>query len=138
MEQQRGREMVQSTPTASSEAHARVLSRLNEQLHGARRADRVSLGARVARLRDLVTSARGAGAERALQALLDRDHSLDLEALEVLLASRVSRRSLETTPMRLEAALILDPAGDMVAAVRELAIPEARSSERIAAIDAPI
>ena len=138
MEQQRGREMVQSTPTASSEAHARVLSRLNEQLHGARRADRVSLGARVARLRDLVTSARGAGAERALQALLDRDHSLDLEALEVLLASRVSPRSLETTPMRLEAALILDPAGDMVAAVRELAIPEARSSERIAAIDAPI
>ena len=119
MEQQRARALVLSTAAASSDVHARVLSRLNEHLDGARRADRASLGVRVARLRELVSAARGAGAERAMEALLDRPRSLDLDALELLLARRVSPRSQENTRIRLEAILVLDPAGDAVGAVRE-------------------
>jgi superfamily II DNA or RNA helicase len=124
MEQQRARALVHATAAAPSEVHARVLSRLNTHLGGARRADRASLGVRIARLRALVTAARGAGAERALQGLLDCTQSLDLDALELLLARRVSRRSQESTRIRLEAILVLDPAGDVVGAVREGTVNE--------------
>ncbi|HZI30239.1 MAG TPA: SNF2-related protein [Gemmatimonadaceae bacterium] len=119
IEQQRARELVHSTAAASSDVHARVLSRLNEHLDSARRADRASSGMRVARLRELVSAARGVGAERAMQALLDRTQSLDLDALELLLTRRVSRRSQESTRSRLEAILVVDPNGDVVGAVRE-------------------
>jgi hypothetical protein len=124
MEQQRARDLVHSTAVASSEVHARVLSRLNARLDSTRRADRASLGVRIAGLRERVSAARGAGAERAMQGLLDRAQSLDLDALELLLARRVSRPSQEITRIRLEAILVLDPAGDVVGAVREGTVDE--------------
>jgi hypothetical protein len=124
MEQQRARDLVHSTAVASSEVHATVLSRLNERLDSTRRADRASLGVRIAGLRERVSAARGAGAERAMQALLDRAQSLDLDALELLLARRVSRPSQEITRIRLEAILVLDTAGDVVGAVREGTVDE--------------
>ena len=118
MEQQRARDMVSPAAT-SSDAHAKVLARLNDLLHSASRADRASLGVRIAGLRELVSAARGAGAEQALRALLDRDLSLDCAALEALLVPRVARRKGESTPIRLEAILTLDTAGDAHAAIRE-------------------
>jgi hypothetical protein len=124
MEQQRARELVHSTTVASSEVHARVLSRLNQQLDSTRRADRASLGVRVAMLRERVGAARGAGAELAMQALLDRTQSLNLDELELLLARRVSRRSHETMRIRLEAILVLDPAGYAVGGVRERTVDD--------------
>jgi superfamily II DNA or RNA helicase len=120
MEQQRARDMVSPAAT-SSDAHAKVLARLNDLLHSARRADRPALGARIAGLRELVSAARGTGAEQALWTFLDRNPSLDCDALEALLAPRVGYRNREGTSIQLEAILALDTDGYAHAAIREQA-----------------
>jgi hypothetical protein len=90
MDQQRGRELARTATNAPSPAHTETLRRLQVMLQNAPRAERISAGARVERCRELVASAIGAGAEAALQKLLDDSNEVSLDALERLLEPRVS------------------------------------------------
>jgi hypothetical protein len=122
IEEQRGRELARIATEATSPSHVAVLCQLSQRLHQATRAERVSLGARIARLRDLVTQARGAGAERALQAVIDRDAGIDLDAIEQLLLSRRSHR-LQGGEPELLAIVAVQADGTCVAAAREDLVP---------------
>lgn len=122
LEEQRGRELAGVATEAASPAHAAVLSRLSQRLHQATRAERVSLGTRIGRLRELVSQARGAGAERALQVLVDRRADVDLDALEALLLSRRSR-AREGGAALLLAIVAVQPDGTRVAAARGDLVP---------------
>ncbi|HEX6313609.1 MAG TPA: hypothetical protein VFZ73_02070, partial [Gemmatimonadaceae bacterium] len=121
-EEQRGRELVRLATDAVSPAHTAVLSALSQRLRQAPRAERVSLGMRIARLRDLVLHARGAGAERVLQTFADGDSEMNLDALEALLRSRRSRQGMAGS-VHLLAAVAVNQEGNCVGAVCATAAP---------------
>lgn len=85
IDEQRGRELARLATDSPSSAHATALRMLQELLHRSTRAERVILGPRVERCRQLVLAARGVGAERALSRL--SQSGLDLDLLEQSLQS---------------------------------------------------
>lgn len=94
-DEERGRELVGPATGSPSGAHAAVLHFLDGLMSASARADRPALAPRVARCRDAVLGARGAGAERVLQAWLlatrDRPQSAVMQALEELTGMLESR-----------------------------------------------
>ena len=85
---QRAAEMVRWSTEAASAAHIGVLRALQDLVRGSGRAERSGAAERVEHCRDLLMSARGIGAELALQQLLREGFSLD--TLERLLRSRTT------------------------------------------------
>jgi hypothetical protein len=73
------------------------------------RAERGALARRIEHCRQLVNSARGIGAEQALQQLVDRGPDLDLDSLEQLLAARSPRRDAPDVTTRVVAILCSNP-----------------------------
>jgi hypothetical protein len=89
LDEENGRQLVQPVLDAQSPTQIAVLRALQELLERAGRFERAGLVAKIERSRQLVMSARGVGAERALAALLERAGPLDLDRLEEMLAGRV-------------------------------------------------
>ena len=88
LDEERGRTLARLVSGAPSAAHVATLRALEQALSQATRPERAALSLRVARCRQLVMSARGVGAERALARFLAISSPPDLDALEQLLASR--------------------------------------------------
>ena len=88
LEEQRGRELARLATEAPSHAHAGILRALQQQLQHATRHERVTLLPEIERCRRLVISARGIGAEIALQRFASLGPEIDIASLQALLASR--------------------------------------------------
>ena len=113
LEEQDGRELARAATEVPSAAHGAVLRMLQKTLQDAARTERAHLAMRMQRNRRRVLAARGAGAESALQRLMDDNG--DVTALEALLASRMA--VVDETPARagLVALLCLEPPDGVIA-----------------------
>jgi hypothetical protein len=109
LDEERGRDIARLATDSPSTAHAVVLRALQAALARATRSDRVALAKRIERCRQLVTSARGIGAELALVLLVSANTPLDLDALERILASRVPGPDASPQATSLEAMLCFHP-----------------------------
>ena len=106
LEEERGRQLARLAIDSPSPAHAMLLRMLQERLQRASRNERVTTGPRIEQCRRLVLAARGAGAERALSRLRQRE--ADPDEIESVLRSRTPSRSDAPTAPRLVAVLSLD------------------------------
>ena len=109
LSEKRGGEMVGPALNSPSVAHVAVLRALHERLARATRSDRVSLGPRVERCRELVNAAKGIGAELAMQRLLNAGVGADVDALEQLLGSRTPPATAQKGATSLVALLCAGP-----------------------------
>jgi hypothetical protein len=107
LEEQQGRELAHVAAEAPSPSHSAVLRMLQNTFHGASRSERAHLTTRIDRSRRRVLAARGAGAETALQRLMDQNG--DVTALEALLESRTDERNQSPVSARLVALLCIEP-----------------------------
>jgi hypothetical protein len=89
LEDDRGRVIVRPVTDSPSRAHVTVLKALQQRLADISRLQRLGITKRVEACRNLVLSARGIGAELALAEFARQGVSLDLDALEKLLSTRV-------------------------------------------------
>ena len=105
LEEQRGRELARLAIESPSPAHAAVLRMLQRRLESSTRTERALSGPRIEKCRQLVLSARGIGAERAI--LRQSQSELDLDALETLLRSRTRADSAVQSATRVVAVLAL-------------------------------
>ena len=107
LEEQQGRELARLATEAPSPAHAAVLRMLQNTLHSVTRTERANLTTRIDRNRRRVLAARGAGAEYALQRLMDEKG--DVNNLEALLGSRIVNLDSSPEPAHLVALLCIEP-----------------------------
>ena len=115
LEERRGRDLARVATEAPSTAHSAVLRMLQKTLHDATRTERAHLTMRMQRNRRCVLAARGAGAEAALQRLMD-DHG-NVTALEALLATRTAVEDESPASARLVALLCFEPPDRVIAFV---------------------
>jgi hypothetical protein len=107
--EQHGRELARLATEPASAAHAALLRALQDRLRRAPRIERKALGTRIEKCRRLVLATRGIGAERAMLELSQA--TLDLDALEQVLASRALAGTQCAEPPRVIAALDLGDGG---------------------------
>jgi hypothetical protein len=107
LEEQHGRELARVATEAPTPAHSAVLRMLQNTFHSASRTERAHLTMRIDRSRRRVLAARGAGAETALQRLMDENGNVT--ALEALLESRTADWNQSPVSARLVALLCIEP-----------------------------
>jgi hypothetical protein len=103
LEDDRGRVIVRPVTDSPSRAHVAVLKALQQRLADISRLQRLGITKRVEACRNLVLSARGIGAELALAEFARQGVSLDLDALEKLLSTRVEPADSQPRQARLVA-----------------------------------
>ncbi len=118
LEEDRGRLIARPATDSPSRAHVAVLRALQLRLTRASRLERVGIVKRVEVCRDLVLSARGIGAELALARFAGQGISLDLDALEKLLAARVQPVASQPRQARL-VALVWHSGGGQLALLQQ-------------------
>lgn len=107
LQEQRAVHLVAPALDAPSAVHTSVLNALQRELDRAARPQRITLSARIARCRQLVSATRGIGAEEALARLVRRG-ALDLDALERMLQSTPGVVESRDDAIAVEALLVLD------------------------------
>lgn len=106
-EEQQGRELARTATGVPSTAHVAVLRMLQSTFRGATRTERANLTMRIDENRRRVLAALGAGAESALQRLMEENG--DVTALEALLGSRIVNSDSSRVPAYLVALLCIEP-----------------------------
>lgn len=105
-EEQRAHDLVRPALDAPSSAHIGVLQELQKLVQSTHRAERTRVAERVEACRALVVSARGVGAELAMQRLLH--DGVELDALEELLHRRRAVTNASDASWRVVAAIESD------------------------------
>jgi hypothetical protein len=127
LEEERGRVITSPVTETPSPAHISILRALQGCLVAAPRWERSSAAVRIEAIRSLVLSARGIGAERALDAFA-RSGPLNLDALGPCLASRVRRSTAQPRQAGLVAVLCRSSTGCLAAYVRHNACDQFRAA----------